>query len=1544
MRSVRIKFRYAIIFFFSLIIFLDYTAIGYCTTEQEVDKYVAAAQKPNCTVLKDKFNTSDGRVGYNISRKCFQQDWIKNIEAADTGVGPFQGAGCMGYPMSWAYACDNTGRSIGITSSTTVWRRSSSSRVTTYCDGTTRTNVYSLDWSVDCSYITKSPCPQSSSEYSCYSTEFLTQFLLDKCDIKVTKNTGQATIDPSSGGSVDLSASVLDSSGKPISWEIVLPNGKKVAGTGKSPSATWDGKDSQGKFPDLTPGQSTTVIASLSAWHSDDMSCKDTAGWNIKITMNKDCKLEIAFSSTANAASGNLSHSQQLFSTKGAELALSVTLYYNSLDSYRGPLGAGWTHNYDVEIGESSDGYAVLREGDGGRKVYTKSGTSYISQPGDYSVLTKTADNAFVITHKDGIKYIFSQDGKIASIVDRNGNAITFAYTNGNLTAVTDPAGRVAALMYNADNRISAIHDPAGNTHSFSYTGNDLTTVSTSSSQLETRTWTYTYYADSFMYTKTDPNGNTTTYAYDDNHRVASSFDAEKKTKLISYPTGTDTTKTTIFTETDGGEWQYTYDTQAGTLTQKTDPQGGTTRFTYDGDRNMTSRIDPDGSATTFTYDTSGNLTSVTDALDQSTSYTYNSFGQVTAVADAQANTTINAYDEKGNLVSVTDSNGAAITYQYDSKGNVTTVTDAAGQTTIYAYDQNGYLSSITDPTGASTSLAYDINGNITSRTDANGNPMYFEYNSQNQLLKVTDPAGNVTTFAYDKNGNQTSQTDARGNTIRYEYNFQGQVVKVIDALGNVTRYTYGGADCASCSSSGDKLTAVTDANGNTTRYEYDPSGRKRKEIDPLGNETSYTYDPKGNVLTQTDANGRVTSFTYDPLGRIKEQIDPLLGVVKFEYSPKSQVTKVTDPLGNTTIYEYDAAGRITKTSSQDTGTTTYAYNVTGTLAGKIDANGTTIAYTYNSVNKLIRIEYPDASQNITYTYDACTNGKGRICTMTDPSGTTAYGYDKLGRIVNETKTILSVVYSTSYAYDNVGNVTMITYPSGRRVNYGYTSMNRPASVSQLLNRSMMTVASNFAYDKVGNQVSMTYGNGLSQIMTYDRGNRLVTTTSPGTVSANYTYDPVGNIAAINDLLDPAKSKNFTYDPLDRLATALGPWGSFVWTYDANGNRLSQTNGEQHTYVYDANRLQTVSNGHIDYYRYDKNGNTIQGGQMDFVYNQNQRLIKAVQGDKTLAEYWYNGNGQRVIKKTGPAATNSASSQNTVYHYDLSGKLIEETDGNGKMNVDYVYLSGKPLAMITKQSNNERVYYYHNDHLGTPQRMTDGARAIVWSADYKPFGEAMINVSTITNNLRFPGQYYDAETGLSYNYFRDYNSTIGRYIEYDPIGMKGGINLFSYVGNNALYWTDRLGLWRTPHHDRIINRFVDLYFPTLDPMYIQAIEEGSKYADTFQDPEYSYIHHMRNGRTGQSKEDAEALMNNYIDYHLQKSKCYMAQGNYYDAYKYLGMAFHPIMDSTSPTHGDFLPWEGVIPLLLSGMHVAGEATIDDSQIQLTIDRMIKILQ
>ena len=105
----------------------------------------------------------------------------------------------------------------------------------------------------------------------------------------------------------------------------------------------------------------------------------------------------------------------------------------------------------------------------------------------------------------------------------------------------------------------------------------------------------------------------------------------------------------------------------------------------------------------------------------------------------------------------------------------------------------------------------------------------------------------------------------------------------------------------------------------------------------------------------------------------------------------------------------------------------------------------------------------------------------------------------------------------------------------------------------------------------------------------------------------------------------------------------------------------------------------------------------------------------------------------------------------------------------------------------------------HNDHLGTPQKMTDSTGTVVWSADYKPFGEATVMVSTITNNLRFPGQYYDAETGLNYNYYRDYNPIIGRYIEADPLGLQGGMNLYGYVSGNPINLKDPTGLEECKH-------------------------------------------------------------------------------------------------------------------------------------------------
>ena len=379
------------------------------------------------------------------------------------------------------------------------------------------------------------------------------------CCPKITDFKGNNTeINRSTGGNIKFEGTIQTVCDKPVSWTLSVP-GKTFAGSGTSVSVTWDGKDSSGKV--VKPG---TYNATLSATANN---CTKTESKSFTVKELENCNLGVTFKSKVNIASGNLSHSQELFRTKGGALPASMSLHYNSLDPYDGPLGMGWIHNYDIAVEENESGSVVLRDGAGGYRLYTQSADRYASQPGDYSVLSKNADGAYTITYKDGLKHTFGTNGKINSIVDRNGNTATFAYDNGNLTSITDPAGRLTTLSYDSSNRITAIIDPIGNTHSFTYSGNDLIQVSISNLQLETKTWTYSYYDDSFLLTKTDPNGNATTYTYDTEHRILTGTDSEGQSKGMAYA-GSDT-KTATVTETDGGVWQYSYDAEAGTLSTK---------------------------------------------------------------------------------------------------------------------------------------------------------------------------------------------------------------------------------------------------------------------------------------------------------------------------------------------------------------------------------------------------------------------------------------------------------------------------------------------------------------------------------------------------------------------------------------------------------------------------------------------------------------------------------------------------------------------------------------------------------------------------------------------------------------------------------------------------------------------------------------------------------------------------------------------------------------------------------------------------------------
>jgi RHS repeat-associated protein len=230
------------------------------------------------------------------------------------------------------------------------------------------------------------------------------------------------------------------------------------------------------------------------------------------------------------------------------------------------------------------------------------------------------------------------------------------------------------------------------------------------------------------------------------------------------------------------------------------------------------------------------------------------------------------------------------------------------------------------------------------------------------------------------------------------------------------------------------------------------------------------------------------------------------------------------------------------------------------------------------------------------------------------------------------------------------------------------------------------------------------------------------------------------------------------------------------------GGEVLETQGT-YSYQRGSNKLTNINAATPINFGYDPNGNITSENTRTLVCDLSNQLIQVWNGGTQIAAYTYNGVGQRMMKVTQTGTR--------IFHYDLSGHLIAETNQSGQVLGEYIYLGGQLLAMIRP---GEVAYYFHNDHLGTPQVLTNDSQSIAWKAAYTPFGEAVASIQTVENPFRFPGQYYDQETGLHYNYFRYYNPQTGRYLTPDPIGLEGGINLFSYVKGNPVNKIDRLGL------------------------------------------------------------------------------------------------------------------------------------------------------
>ncbi|HHL6458998.1 TPA: RHS element core protein [Escherichia coli] len=899
-------------------------------------------------------------------------------------------------------------------------------------------------------------------------------------------------------------------------------------------------------------------------------------------------------------------------------------------------------------------------------------------------------------------------------------------------------------------------------------------------------------------------------------------------------------------------ESRYRYD-DTGRVTEQVNPEGLDYRFEYGQDRvtitdslnrrevlytegegglkRVVKKEHADGSITRSEYDEAGRLKAQTDAAGRRTEYSLHmASGAVTAVTGPDGRTVRYGYNSQRQVTSVTYPDGLRSSREYDEKGRLAAETSRSGETTSYSYDDpaSELPTGIQDATGSTKQMAWSRYGQLLAFTDCSGYTTRYEYDRYGQQIAVHREEGISTYSSYNPRGQLVSQKDAQGRETRYEYSAAGDLTATVspdgkrstiayDKRGRPVSVTEGGLTRSMGYDAAGRITVLTNENGSQSTFRYDPVDRLTEQRGFDGRTQRYHYDLT-RKLTQSEDEGLVTLWHYDASDRITHRTvngDP---AEQWQYDEHGWLTTLSHTSEGHRVsvhYGYDDKGRLTgerqTVENPETGEllwqheTKHAYNEQG-LANRVtpDSLPPVEWLTYGSgylagmkLGGTPLVEYTrDRLHRETVRSFGSRAGSNAAYELTST-------YTPAGQL--QSQHLNSLVYDRDYGWNDNGDLVRISGPRQTR-EYGYSATGRLESVRTLA--PGLDIRIPYATDPAGNRLPDPELHPDSTLTAWP-DNRIAE-------DAHYVYhyDEYGRLTEKTDRIptgvirtDDERTHHYHYDSQHRLVfhTRIQHGEPLVesrYLYDPLGRRMAKRVWRRER---DLTGWMSLSRKPEEtWYGWD-------GDRLTTVQTDTTRIQTVYQpGSFTPLIRVETDNGEREKAQCRSLAEKiqqegSEDGHGVVFPAELVG-LLDRLEGEIRANCvssesrQWLAQCGLTVERLAAQIEpvylpERKIHLYHCDHRGLPLALISEDGNTAWSAEYDEWGNQLNeeNPHHLHQPYRLPGQQYDKESGLYYNRHRYYDPLQGRYITPDPIGLRGGWNMYQYP-LNPIQVIDPMGL------------------------------------------------------------------------------------------------------------------------------------------------------